>query len=253
MEMMTSCEPLNLVEPICYVLPSYQRKTRRVSMLTAEKLIKDHPYIFHMSAPGTWPSIRKHGLLSTTALLDFFEYDEETRRKIESSRRPDWVTISHPNRSNAMIRDQKPLSDCGLRKALPKDMSPACWYEILNSMVFFFPCKERLKRMLNVYRKYRNTVLVVNTKSLLKTNEQSVYWSPINSGFTMNKNSKNIAYRDRNTFVRLGAEVPLVRGRKRSNLVEIAVKYAVHDIADHVERVIEIGGGKAPETIWVKT
>ena len=222
-------------------------------MLTAEKLIKDHPYIFHMSAPGSWPSIRKHGLLSTTALLDLFEYDGETRQKIESNRRPDWVTIRHPDHDSIMIRDQCPLSDAGLQEALPKDMSPACWYEILNGMVFFFPCKERLKRMLNVYREYRNTVLVVSTKSLLKTNEQSVYWSPINSGFTKNKNIKSIAYRDRNTFVRLGAEAVLVRGRKRSNLVEIAVKYAVHDIAEHVERVIEVGGRKASEAIWVKS
>ena len=103
-----------------------------------------------------------------------------------------------------------------------------------------------------VYKKCRNTVLLVNTKSLLKTNEQKIYLSPINSGFTKNKNKKNIAYRDENTFVRLGAEPSPVKMRRRTNLVEIAVKYAVHDIVDHVERVVEIGDGRGSETIWLK-
>ena len=227
-------------------------------MLTAEKLVENHPYIFHMSAPGSWPSIRRHGLLSTTALLDLFEYDPKTRRKFESCRRRNWEPINHPDHGNVMIRDQKPLSDAGLKKALPKDMSPACWYEILNSMVFFFPSRDGLEKMLNVYGELRNTVLVVNTKSLLKTNEGNIYLSPINSGFTdsrftKNKNCKNIAYRDKNTFVRLGAEPETVRGRKRNSVVEIAAKYAIRDIIEHVERVEEIGGGKASATTWSKT
>ena len=219
------------------------------SMLTAQALVRNHPLIYHMSAPGSWPSIRKHGLLSTTALLDLFEYKGEPRYKIESCRRPDWVTLSHPFHDNVWIRDQWPLSDDGLRKALPRDMSPACWYKILNGMVFFFPCKERLKRMLMVYKKYRNTVLVVNTGSLLKTNEQKIYLSPINSGFTKNK---NVAYRDKNTFVRLGEEPSSVKMRRRTNLVEIAVQYAVHDLANHVERVVEIGDGRRSETILLR-
>lgn len=218
-------------------------------MLTADALVKNSPLIYHMSAPGSWPSIRKHGLLSTTALLDLFEYEGEARYKIECCQRPDWITLNHLVHENVSIRDQWPLSDSGLRKALPRGMRPACWYKILNNMVFFFPCKERLKRMLMVYKKYRNTVLVVNTKSLLKTNEQKIYWSPINSGFTKNQ---NVAYRDRDTFVRLGEESKSVRGRKRTNVVEIALEYAVHDLANHVVRVVEIGAGRKSETIWLR-
>lgn len=218
-------------------------------MLTAEALVKSSPLIYHMSAPGSWPSIRKHGLLSTTALLDLFEYEGETRYKIECCQRPDWITLNHPVHDSVSIRDQWPLSDSGLRKALPKDMSPECWYKILNNMVFFFPCKDRLKRMIMVYRKYRNTVLVVNIRSLLKTNEQKIYWSSINSGFTKNQ---NVAYRDRDTFVRLGEAPKSMRGRKRTNVVEIAAEYAVHDLASHVLRVVEIGAGRKSEVIWLR-
>ena len=92
-------------------------------------------------------------------------------------------------------------------------------------------------------------MLVVNAKSLLKTNMRKVYWSPINSGFTKNQ---NVAYRDRDTFVRLGKEPKSVRGRKRTNVVEIAVEYAVHDLASHVVRVVEIGAGRKSEIIWLR-
>ena len=118
---------------------------RRSSMLTAEALVKNSPLIYHMSAPGSWPSIRKHGLLSTTALLDLFEYEGEARYKIECCQRPDWITLNHPVHENVSIRDQWPLSDSGLRKALPRDMSPACWYKILNNMVFSFRVRKGSK------------------------------------------------------------------------------------------------------------
>ena len=137
-------------------------------MLTAEALVKNSPLIYHMSAPGSWPSIRKHGLLSTSALLDLFEYEGETRYQIECCRRSDWVTLNHSVHENVSIRDQWPLSDSGLRKALPRDMRPACWYKILNNMVFFFPCKERIKRMLMVYKNKEIPCWLLIQRVLLK-------------------------------------------------------------------------------------
>ena len=43
-----------------------------------------------------------------------------------------------------------------------------------------------------------------------------------------------------------------MRERKRTNVVEIAVEYAVHDLASHVVRVVEIGAGRKSETIWLR-
>ncbi len=113
-------------------------------MLTAEALVRNHPLIYHMSEPSSWPSIRKHGLLSATALLDLFEYKGEPRYKIEFFRRPDWVTLN-TLLTITSIRDQWPSSNGGLRKALPGDMSPVCWYKVLNGMIFSSTARKDLK------------------------------------------------------------------------------------------------------------
>jgi len=62
-----------------------------------------------MAEAGSWPSIRRHGLLSTSALLDLFEVTGVERVRLESQRRPETVKIEHPEHGEALIRDQKPL------------------------------------------------------------------------------------------------------------------------------------------------
>ena len=63
--------------------------------ITREDLIKYFPRLYHMAEKGTWPSIKKRGLLSTTALLDLYGIKGKEREKIESLRRPDSVRIKH--------------------------------------------------------------------------------------------------------------------------------------------------------------
>ena len=58
-----------------------------------ERLISRYPTLYHMAEDGSWESIRKHGLLSTSALLDKFEIEGEERLAIESARRPEIVRI----------------------------------------------------------------------------------------------------------------------------------------------------------------
>jgi len=66
-----------------------------------------------MTAVGSWPGIERHGLRSTTALLDLFEVAGSDRERIESQHRPESETIHHPRYGTAVIRDQKPMSDGG--------------------------------------------------------------------------------------------------------------------------------------------
>ena len=54
-------------------------------------------------------NIRKHGLLSTTALLDLFEVRGEDRARIEERHRPECVEITHATHRRAVVRDQKSL------------------------------------------------------------------------------------------------------------------------------------------------
>jgi hypothetical protein len=77
-----------------------------------------------MAQLGSWPSIRKYGLLSTTALLDLFESRGDERFLIESCHRPESIPIVHPKHGRAVIRDQKPMSDQSVRKALVGRLKP---------------------------------------------------------------------------------------------------------------------------------
>ena len=45
----------------------------------ADLLIELYPRLYHMAHAGSWPMIQRHGLLSTTALLDLFEIGGERR------------------------------------------------------------------------------------------------------------------------------------------------------------------------------
>src|SRR5262249_40369294 len=47
--------------------------------LTPELLWTRFPYLWHMAEPGSWPAIRDHGLLSTSALLDRYGIMGEAR------------------------------------------------------------------------------------------------------------------------------------------------------------------------------
>src|SRR5690349_1615645 len=104
-------------------------------MKTAE-LISNYPFAYHMAESGTWESIRKHGLLSTLALLDLFEINGQKRNEIFARRRPESVTITHPKHGRAVIRDQKPMSESALGKCLDPILTAAKWYMILNRRVF---------------------------------------------------------------------------------------------------------------------
>jgi hypothetical protein len=86
--------------------------------LTPESLATRYPRLYHMAEEGSWPSIREHGLLSTTALLDLFEVPDEERYALEACRRPDSVAIHHPVHGTAWIRDNKPINETVLRRTL---------------------------------------------------------------------------------------------------------------------------------------
>lgn len=111
---------------------------RRVTDAELAELLRDCPTLYHMAERGSWPSIREHGLLSTSALLDLYGAQGAERAAIEGQRRPGPVTIERPAFGRAVIRDQKPMSDAGLRRCLTDGLTPEDWYRLLNGKVFFW-------------------------------------------------------------------------------------------------------------------
>jgi hypothetical protein len=218
--------------------------------MRTEDLISQFPRLYHMAEHGTWNGIRERGLLSTTALLDSFEVDGEERYQIESRHRRESVTISHPQLGSAVIRDQKPMSDAALIKCL-QGMTPREWYETLNRKVFFWLSWGRLLGLLSAraYRNRRHCVLTIDTAQMLERHLPQITLSPINSGCTV----PNPQRRGPSTFLPI-ATYPFdewTKKRSRSQaVVELAVEYAVPDIAEIVIRVDHMQGDQLLESVW---
>ena len=153
--------------------------------VTPQELADTYPLLYHMADAGSWESIWKHGLLSTSSLLELFEINGKEREDIEAKRRPESVEIAHPKYGRAVVRDQKPLSESKLAKSLSGCTVPE-WYRLLNKRVFFWLTKSRLQTLLAA-RAYRNTshlVLAIDTLPFVKRYQDQIVLSPMNSGNT---------------------------------------------------------------------
>ena len=219
--------------------------------IDAEELAERYPRLFHMAAAGSWPLIERHGLCSTSALLDLFDVSGERRIELEARHRPEPVEICRRGIGRAMVRDRKSMNDGKLRGCLRDCLKPRDWYRILNSKVFFWPTRARLEGMLNAnaYKNRRHTVLIVDTESLIAAHPERVTLSPIDSGSTLFEP----APRGRDTFLPLDL-YPFDRRRRqrgpRNAVAELAVEYSVPDIREYVISVEERGAGRPLESIW---
>jgi len=116
--------------------------------LTPDALAARYPRLYHMAEEGSWPSIRKRGLLSTTALLDLFELRGEPRAAIDARRRDRSVAIHHPAHGTAWVRDNLPVNETVLRRTLV-GMTEEQYYRTLNGRVFFWVSTRRLDKLRN--------------------------------------------------------------------------------------------------------
>ena len=213
-----------------------------------EDIIRHYPRLYHMAEAGSWPNIQRHGLLSTSALLDMYEIDAKERPTIESQQRRESVTIHHQVYGTAVIRDQKPLNESALQKLIV-GMSPKEYYELLNRMTFFWARRIRLERLLNAraYRGKSHTVLTIDTRSLINKHHKNIWLSNINSGAIFGSGRRGTG-----TFKRI-SEYPFEEIKKKKKddaIVEVAVDYAVKDISKHTIMVEEWFEKNPIRTIW---
>jgi hypothetical protein len=197
-----------------------------------------NPTLYHMAEDGTWPSIRRRGLLSTQAIVDLYQPDEHLREQILSTVRRDKITLASPAAGEMTIRDQRPakfLKDCMNDGVRPQDYLYA-----LNSRVFFWLRRSRLVRLLNarLYRNSRHTVLHVDTGRLVSSYADRIQLAPYNTG---SMHVPTAPPRGPDVFTNL-ADYPYEdwlakRGRSGEPVVELTIGYAVPDIAKFVTRV----------------
>ena len=209
-----------------------------------EEVIANCPTLFHMAERGSWESIRERGLLSTSALLDLYGVSGAKREAIESTRRPNSVQLSADGLPTAVVRDQLPMDDKGLKRCLPDHLTPKDWYNLLNTKVFFWLTQDRLHRLTGAgaYRDKSHDVIEVDTRSLIGAHRGRIWFCPMNSG-----NTKPFPHpRDDSTFSRI-AEYPYGswkrKGRARGErVVELAVDHSVPDLISFVTRVVVMRG-----------
>jgi hypothetical protein len=216
-----------------------------------DELVDTYPRLYHLTHLDNWPLIRQLGLLSTSALLDLFEIDGDERRAVESCNRRDLVPIRSAAHGLAILRDQKPMDDRGLARALTDGITPTEWYRLVNRHVFFWVDRRRVDRLLGAraYRNGRHALLVVRTRDLLDRHSDQVVLSPLNTGAT-----KPMPHpRGRDCFVRPAAYpfAQLVQRRSRRDaVVELAIPTAVPDLLYALERVLEVGRGNPEVDVW---
>ena len=215
------------------------------------ELVKDCPVLYHMAESGSWPLIQRDGLLSTSSLLDLYEVESTARTAIESERRASSVAIEHPSFGRAVIRDQKPMDDVGLRRCLQDGLSPTDWYRLLNRRVFLWLTRDRLVRLLTAkpYREHEHDVLELDTSLLIQCYMDRITLSPINSGATK-PFPRN---RGLDTFLAI-ANYPYVEWRLRrkagERVVELAVEGGIEQVDRFVLRVTTMCGGETRGTLF---
>ncbi|HWF50283.1 MAG TPA: hypothetical protein VG294_06520 [Solirubrobacteraceae bacterium] len=151
--------------------------------LTPEYLAERWSRLYHMAEAGSWESVKRHGLLSTRALLDLFGISGAQRDAIEAARRPRSVPIHHPEHGTAWIRDNKPINETVLRRTLT-GMSEPDWYRTLNGRVFFWLSERRLEKLRNApaYQQREHDILTIDTNALLDAYADEIELCHLNSG-----------------------------------------------------------------------
>lgn len=208
--------------------------------MQVEALVRAYPTVYHMAEADSWPSIRRHGLLSTTEVVRRAQLGHDAATRLQREHRPEKVAIDVPGIGVVTLRDQKPMDEGRLQFALIDGTTPEEWYELINGRVFFWAKEGRLLGLLNAkhYRALEHDVLTIDTASLLAAHAARVQLCHMNSGNTF----PIPHHRGRGTF-RLIADYPVRKsGLPVKEVVEVTVDAQVADIAHHVVEVRRMRG-----------
>ena len=151
--------------------------------MTKEEFIRKRPYLYHLTSRDNIERIKESFLLkSSSTLISSSGLSDEDKEELKQSRRPEGRIISC-NGNEVHIRDQKPLIEKSLRKCLTEGMTQEEYIKLLNSKVFFWPTKSRLKKHYGRYKNDNISIIRVSTKDLFEINDHIEY-ANINTGAT---------------------------------------------------------------------
>jgi hypothetical protein len=150
-------------------------------------------HVYHLADAENWPSIQRRGLLSATRLLELSGLSADEQARIEKAQRPAPLTLP----GGAVLRDQAPMPPSALARCLV-DMTPAEWYALINSKVFFWFDIERLNRQRRASGiSPEAVVMTIDAERLLAAHGGRTHLSAINTGNAR----RRPAIRGRESFV----------------------------------------------------
>jgi hypothetical protein len=212
-----------------------------------DKLIELYPRVYHMAERGAWDSIRTHGLMSATAVLDHLAIEGGDRARFESEHRNQKMDVRAGHPSNIVLRDQKPMPEGRLIQALTDGTTPRQWYELINQKVFFWAEEQRLHRLLGArdYRRLEHDVLTLDSATFIPAYSEAIWLCHMNSG-----NTWPMPHRRGTEIFRRIPDYPVKRsGKPIKTVVELVVDYAVTNIAEYVVEVRRMQSSEVLEVI----
>jgi hypothetical protein len=205
--------------------------------MDVEELMARHPRVFHTMSATAWPSVQRHGLLSTQKLINLFGLDAAERDRLLNAPRQQSPVLRAPGLPPAIIRDQKPMKF--IAEKIDPDSSLTEYLAAINSRVFFWASPERLDRLRQAkqYRTEEQVVLHVDTRALVERHGPRIELCRLNSGAITQKNHPLRGHR---SWLPI-ADYPYDEYRRRHGrdgaLVEVTVLDAVPDILDLTDKI----------------
>ena len=195
------------------------------------------PFVYHLADAENLPSIERHGLFSTSALLDRIGIRGSKRAGIERAQRLSRTVLA----DGVVIRDQKPMPPEALQKCLV-ELTAAQWYRLLNGKVFFWFDLERLDNQRRACNSFPQVALKIATHRLLDRHAARAALTPINTGYARRKPAPRgaatfVPYSTwQNSVWSSAAEASGTLPRSRRP-VELTIDTSVRDVMDFVVKV----------------
>jgi hypothetical protein len=205
--------------------------------MDVEEMIARHPRVFHTMSATAWPSVQRHGLLSTQRLVDLFGLDTAQRDRLLSAPRKQSTVLRAPGLPPAVIRDQKPMKFVA-EKIDPRS-SLAEYLTAINSRVFFWANPQRLDRLRQAkeYRTEDQVVLHVDTRALVERHGPRIELCRLNSGAVTQKNHPMRGHRSWLPITDYPYDAYRRRHGRDGALVEVTVLDAVPEILDLTDKI----------------
>ncbi|MBU8537117.1 DUF7002 family protein [Falsiroseomonas tokyonensis] len=179
--------------------------------------------VWHLAPRAALPMLRRHGLLSTAALVRMFEVPEPDATRLLETNRDQFTPLHHPRHGTVELRRQQ-MWDSKLGPALAgSGTTPAQWRRHINGHVFFWLDPARLDGLAKADPKRPQVPLRIDLVRLLQRHETAALLTPINTGAVRHpRHRRSLA-----DWHMLGAYAD-PRGRRP---VELAIPWAVPDLA----------------------